>query len=82
MELIDYTNKWLTGEIQEDLAMVAGGSSLYSVSKSNGTTIFDGYGATDATVSSGSSVSLTSYSGGGPGGGGGQPGGGGGPGRH
>ena len=25
MELIDYTNKWLTGEIQEDLAMVAGG---------------------------------------------------------
>ena len=25
MELIDYTNKLLTGEIQEDLAMVAGG---------------------------------------------------------
>ncbi|MBR0305170.1 MAG: hypothetical protein IJQ94_05960 [Bacteroidales bacterium] len=25
MELIDYTNKWLTGEIHEDLAMVAGG---------------------------------------------------------
>ena len=25
MELIDYTNKWVTGEIQEDLAMVAGG---------------------------------------------------------
>ena len=62
--------------------IVSGGSSLYSVSKSNGTNIFDGYGATDATVSSGSSVSLTFYSGGGPGGGGGQPGGGGGPGRH
>ena len=58
--------------------VVSGGSSLYSVSKSNGTTIFDGYGATDATVSGGSSVSLSSYtggnSGGGPGGGG-QPGG-------
>lgn len=25
MELIDYTNKWVTGEIQEDFAMVAGG---------------------------------------------------------
>ena len=25
MELIDYTNKWVTGEIQEDLAMVVGG---------------------------------------------------------
>ena len=25
MELIDYTNKWVTGEIMEDLAMVAGG---------------------------------------------------------
>ena len=25
MELIDYTNKWVTGEIQEDLAMIAGG---------------------------------------------------------
>ena len=64
--------------------IVSGGSSLYSVSKSNGTTIFDGYGATDATVSSGSSVSLTSYSGGASGGGGGgQPGGGGGgPGGH
>ena len=52
--------------------IVSGGSSLYSVSKSNGTTIFDGYGATDATVSGGSSVSLKSYTGGGgwPGGGG------------
>ena len=49
--------------------IVSGGSSLYSVSKSNGTTIFDGYGATDATVSSGSSVSLSSYTGGGGGGG-------------
>ena len=57
--------------------VVSGGSSLYSVSKSNGTTIFDGYGATGATVSSGSSVSLSSYSGGASGGGGGQPGGGG-----
>ena len=46
------------------------GSSLYGVSKSNGTIIFDGYGATDATVSSGSSVSLSSYSGGASGGGG------------
>ena len=59
--------------------IVSGGSSLYSVSKSNGTTIFDGYGATDATVSGGSSVSLSSYSGGNSGGG---PGGGGGPGWH
>ena len=25
MELIDYTNKWLTGEILEDLAMIVGG---------------------------------------------------------
>ena len=25
MELIDYTNKWLSGEIMEDLAMVVGG---------------------------------------------------------
>ena len=49
--------------------IVSGGNSLYSVSKSNGTTIFDGYGATDATVSSGSSVSLSSYSGGASGGG-------------
>ncbi len=50
--------------------IVSGGSTLYSVSKSNGTTIFDGYGATDATVSSGSSVSLSSYTGGNSGGGG------------
>ena len=57
--------------------IVSGDSSLYSVSKSNGTTIFDGYGATDATVSSGSSVSLSSYTGGGPRGGGNPPGGGG-----
>lgn len=57
--------------------IVSGGSSLYSVSKSNGTTIFDGYAATDASVSSGSSVSLSSYSGGNSqGGGGGFPGGG------
>ncbi len=58
--------------------IVSGGSSLYSVSKSNGTTIFNGYGATGATVSSGSSVSLSSYTGGGSGPGGGGPGGGGG----
>ena len=59
--------------------VVSGGSSLYRISKSNGTTIFDGYGATDATVNSGSSVSLSSYTGGNSGGGG-QPGGG--PGGH
>ena len=46
------------------------GQIAYCSSTSN-TTIFDGYGATDATVSSGSSVSLSSYTGGG-----------GGPGRH
>ena len=28
MELIDYTNKWLAGEIHEDLAMVVGGVLL------------------------------------------------------
>ena len=28
MELIDYTNKWLAGEIFEDLAMVVGGVVL------------------------------------------------------
>ena len=28
MELIDYTNKWLAGEIMEDLAMVVGGVVL------------------------------------------------------
>jgi hypothetical protein len=65
---VPYSGTWI----------VSGGSSLYSVSKSNGTTIFDGYGATDATVSGGSSVSLSSYSGGASGGGG-FPGGGGGP---
>ena len=60
--------------------IVSGGNSLYSVSKSDGTTVFDGYGATDATVSNGSSVSLSSYTGGASGGGGpggGGPGGGG-----
>lgn len=66
---VPYSGTWI----------VSGGSSLYSVSKSNGTTIFDGYGATDATVSGGSSVSLSSYSGGASGGGG-FPSGGGGPG--
>ena len=64
--------------------IVSGGNSLYSVSKNDGTTIFDGYGATDATVSNGSSVSLSSYTGGNSGGfpGGGQPGGGGSGGWH
>lgn len=37
---------------------------LYSVTKDGGTSIFGDYGAIDATVSSGSSVSLSSYSGG------------------
>ena len=58
---VPYSGTWI----------VSGGSALYSVSKSNGTTIFGGYGATDATVSNGSSVGLTAYSGGGGGGGGG-----------
>ena len=49
------------------------------VTVSSGTKIFDGAGYTDATVSGGSSVSLSSYTGGGggPGGGPGGPGGGG-----
>ena len=58
------------------------------VTVSSGTSIFDGAGYTNATVTGGSSVSLSSYTGGGgnPGGGGGpggggQPGGGG-PGGH
>lgn len=55
--------------------IVSGGSSLYSVSKSGGTTIFDGYGATSATVTNGSSVTWSSYTGGSTGGGGGGPGG-------
>lgn len=25
MELIDYTNKWVSGEIMEDFAMIVGG---------------------------------------------------------
>lgn len=53
------------------------------VTVSGGTEIFDGKGYTDAAVSGGTSVTLSSYSsngggGGQPGGGGGQPGGGGG----
>jgi len=49
------------------------------VSVSGGTTIFDGGGIIAPTVSGGSNVSLSSYTGGGgPGGGGGGPGGGGG----
>lgn len=55
------------------------------VTVSGGTTIFDGKGAVDATISGGSSVSLSSYSGnsgGGPGGGGGHGGGPGGGGWH
>ena len=52
------------------------------VSVSGGTTIFDGMGNVGGTISGGSTVSLSSYSGGGMGGGpgGNQPGGGGGPG--
>ena len=55
------------------------------ISVSGGTKIWDGYGYINATVSGGSTVSLSSYSGGSgggnqPGGGGNQPGGGGGPG--
>ena len=61
---VPYSGTWI----------VSGGNSLYRVSKSSGTTIFGEYGATDAMVSSGSSVTLTAYTGGG---GGGQPGGGG-----
>lgn len=47
------------------------------VTVSSGTKIFDGAGYTDATVTGGSSVNLSSYTGGGsgPGGGGGSPGG-------
>jgi hypothetical protein len=45
------------------------------VTVSSGTSIFDGAGYTDATVSGGTSVSLSSYSGGNQGGGGGGPGG-------
>ena len=46
------------------------------VTVSSGTSIFDGVGYTDATVTGGSSVSLSSYTGGGGGPGGGGPGGG------
>ena len=53
------------------------------VTVSSGTSIFDGVGYTGATFTGGSSVNLSSYTGGGGGpGGGGQPGGGGGPGGH
>ena len=52
-------------------------SLLSGVSVSGGTEIFDGVGYTGATVSGGSAVSISSYSGGN---GGGTPGGGGGPG--
>ena len=49
--------------------------SLYSVTKTGGTSIFGDYGSLDATISSGTAVSLSTYSGGtsspsGPGGGG------------
>ena len=56
---VPYSGTWI----------VSGGNSLYRVSKSSGTTIFGEYGATDAMVSSGSSVTLTAYTGGGGGGG-------------
>ena len=29
MELIDYTNKWISGEIMEDLAMIVGGGACF-----------------------------------------------------
>lgn len=50
--------------------------SLYSVTKNGGTSIFGDYGSLDATVSGGTAVSLSSYSGGtsGPGGHGGPGG--------
>jgi hypothetical protein len=73
----------------------AGATTLKSgITVSSGTKLWDGYGYIDATVSDGSSVSLSSYTGGNGGGGGfgpggdgggpgGQPGGGGfGPGGH
>ena len=50
------------------------------VTVSSGTSIFNGAAYTDATFSGGSTVSLSSYTGGGGPGGGGWPGGGGGPG--
>ena len=59
-----------------------------SVTVSSGTEIFDGAGYTDATVTGGSSVNISAYTGGnqdggfGPGGGGFGPGGGGWPGGH
>ena len=53
------------------------------VTVGSGTSIFDGVGYTGATFAGGSSVNLSSYTGGGGSpGGGGQPGGGGGPGGH
>lgn len=57
----------------------AGTPALKSgVSVSGGTSIWNGYGSLDATVSGGSSVSLSGYTGGNGGPGGGGPGGGGG----
>ncbi|MBO7129048.1 MAG: carbohydrate-binding domain-containing protein [Prevotella sp.] len=67
-------------------SLVVSGASqptlMSGVTVSDGTSIFSGVGYTDASVSGGSSVSLSSYSGGNggggwPGGGGGWPGGGG-----
>ena len=64
--------------------MVVSGASeptlLSSVTVSSGTSIFDGLGYTNATIIGGSSVSISSYTGGGNPGGGGGPGGGGQPG--
>lgn len=55
----------------------SGTASLKSgVSVSDGTTIWDGFGKTDASVSGGTSVNLSSYTGGGGGGGPWGPGGG------
>ena len=50
---------------------------MSGITVSGGTKLWDGYGYIDATVSGGSSVTLSSYSGGSGGGGGNQPGGGG-----
>ena len=80
----DDTFAFLTPSNGGSTLVVSGASqpSLKSnVTVNSGTVIFDGVGYTNASVSNGSSVSLSTYTGGGgghgPGGGGGGPGGGG-----
>lgn len=80
----DDTFAFLTPSSGGSTLVVSGASqpSLKSnVTVNSGTVIFDGVGYTNASVSNGSSVSLSTYTGGGgghgPGGGGGGPGGGG-----